>query len=265
MKYKNDVEFTIMGYLHSTCYANDVTDDIEILRILSGFKQLSAYSPYLLPVFFVVDYTKRKYLFFSESIKQLLGYDARQILEGGIPHTVDAIQKDYFDTYNKYAFPISLSFLREAKPQNHADYIFSFNYQMRNAKGRYIDILQKNSYISHPETGIPLFGLNIAFDITGFKKDRTLVQTIEKINPANGTRNLIASNLFFPFEEDNVLSKQEIKVLKFVVEGLNSKMIAKMLNISESTVISHRKNTMKKCNSKNVAELISFGFRNHIL
>ena len=265
MKFKNNIEFTYMDYLHSSWYANDVTDDLEIFNMLQNYKQLAAHSPSILPVFFVIDYSRQQYLFFSESIKLLLGYDARQILEGGMLHTREILQKDYFNTFNKFVFPSILGVLRESEAEERLNYIFSFNYQMKNRNGQYIDILQKTSYITSPETGMPLFGLNMAFDITGFKNNKTLVQTIERVNPHNNTRQLIANNIYFPFEEDNILSSQEIRVLKWLADGLSSKQIAEKLHLSETTIISHRKNMMIKTNTKNVAELISYAYRNHII
>ncbi len=53
------------------------------------------------------------------------------------------------------------------------------------------------------------------------------------------------------------LSSREIDVLKQIINGLSSKEIARKLNISINTVNSHRSSLLKKCNVKNVAELMN--------
>lgn len=52
-----------------------------------------------------------------------------------------------------------------------------------------------------------------------------------------------------------VLSPREIEVLKLIVEGRMNKEIADMLNISTTTVITHRKNIIEKVGVKSVAGL----------
>ena len=50
---------------------------------------------------------------------------------------------------------------------------------------------------------------------------------------------------------------REVEVLQLLVKGLCAKEIANQLYISETTVITHKKNLKEKFNAKNTAELIS--------
>ncbi|PSR56588.1 DNA-binding response regulator [Adhaeribacter arboris] len=52
------------------------------------------------------------------------------------------------------------------------------------------------------------------------------------------------------------LSKQEKAVLKFIVEGSNSREIAEKLNLSVRTVDNHRASMMKRLKVKNAVELV---------
>jgi DNA-binding CsgD family transcriptional regulator len=60
--------------------------------------------------------------------------------------------------------------------------------------------------------------------------------------------------------EHPALTKREIEVLDLLVKGLCAKEIADNLFISETTVITHKKNLKKKYNVKNTVELISKAF-----
>jgi DNA-binding NarL/FixJ family response regulator len=52
------------------------------------------------------------------------------------------------------------------------------------------------------------------------------------------------------------LSKREVQIAKFVMQGETSKSIAKKLTISVRTVEAHRNNIMRKMGAKNTAQLI---------
>lgn len=61
-------------------------------------------------------------------------------------------------------------------------------------------------------------------------------------------------------EHHPVLTKRELEVLDLLVKGLCAKEIADCLFISETTVITHKKNLKKKYNVRNTVELISKAF-----
>ena len=62
-----------------------------------------------------------------------------------------------------------------------------------------------------------------------------------------------------------VITEREKEVFRYLSDGDSAKMIAGKLNISESTVVSHRKNLIEKLGAKNSAELIRRGFELNIL
>lgn len=55
--------------------------------------------------------------------------------------------------------------------------------------------------------------------------------------------------------KNKILSNREIEVLSLIVQGMINKEIAEKLNISLTTVISHRKNIMDKLGVKSVSAL----------
>ena len=55
--------------------------------------------------------------------------------------------------------------------------------------------------------------------------------------------------------QQNILSDREIEVMSLIVQGYINKEIADQLNISLSTVITHRKNIMDKLGMKSVSAL----------
>ncbi len=148
-------------------------------------------------MFFVIDYTRKTYVTCTDSIKPILGYDAREPLESGLSFTLDIAQKDYFKTLNEKVFPSTVSFLQTIPQAYHPDYVFSYNNQLRNSAGKWINILQKGSYITSKETGMPLYCLGMVLDINACKKsDTTVVHTIERIDSVTKIARLIETNYF---------------------------------------------------------------------
>jgi DNA-binding CsgD family transcriptional regulator len=73
-------------------------------------------------------------------------------------------------------------------------------------------------------------------------------------SPKNGEHVRAAKN------DNPSITPREIEVLQLVVKGLCAKEIATMLFISETTVITHKKNLKEKFNARNTVELISKAF-----
>ena len=61
------------------------------------------------------------------------------------------------------------------------------------------------------------------------------------------------------------LTNRELEVLKLLASGLNSKEISEQLFISTNTVEDHRKQLLRKTESRNVAQLIGNAYRRGIL
>lgn len=57
-------------------------------------------------------------------------------------------------------------------------------------------------------------------------------------------------------QEKNILTVRELEVLRLVSKGNTTNEISSILNIDPETVITYRKNLLKKFKVKNCAELI---------
>ena len=72
------------------------------------------------------------------------------------------------------------------------------------------------------------------------------------------------------FQHDNfsqtiLITDREKEVLKLIVKGYTSKKIATDLNISFSTVKTHRKNLFKKLGFNKTSELLKYACKNNII
>ena len=61
------------------------------------------------------------------------------------------------------------------------------------------------------------------------------------------------------------LTPREIEIICMLGKGINSTEISEKLFLSAYTVITHRKNILKKLSLKNTAELMTFAYENGLL
>lgn len=197
----------------------------------------------------------------------ITGHHPQEFLEGGIPLLIDIFQKDDFRVYNENVFTRNADFLKQQPQADHHKFIFSYNFRVKTKTGNYTPILQRGSYITSKETGLPLFSLGVVSDISHFKKDTVIHHSIEKTDERMGiiTKHIIDDNYFYPNAEDKLLSVREKHILECMADGLSSKQIAHKFRIAENTVANHRKAMLKKTGTKNVAELIAFACKSGLI
>jgi len=86
------------------------------------------------------------------------------------------------------------------------------------------------------------------------------------IEEVNGTDiKLLQQTSYHSDEKDRLITPQEKRILQYIAEGKSSKQIGGILCISETTVITHRKNLLKKTNTLNTAELIAYAVRKNMI
>jgi len=260
-----------LTYLNFSDELHYLKKENDIEEILSFFKYINRFQNNLSflrdTTFFIIDYTKRKYLLLTGPVKEIIGHHQRDFLDGGLQFVIDLYQKDDFYLWNNKIFVSTFDLLKQQQHTDHSSYVFEINFRLRDKKGDLITVLQKGSFVTDPLTSLPLFGFGICSNITPFKKDNSMVQVISKYDDDNKQNIVshISTNYYYPNPEEALLTKRETEILKWMAEGLSSKQIADKFKLSFNTVMNHRKNILRKTNTKNVAELIKHAIMNGII
>lgn len=140
-----------------------------------------------------------------------------------------------------------LNFTNTLSFSEHFRYLMSYTYRIKTADGSYIGIRQHcqaievnsqghltKTFVTHQRTSRDEQPLGNDYYI--FDKDKN-----QKLNPNN-------------FHN---LTKREREILDLVQEGCNSTVIAEKLFCSKLTVDTHRRNILRKTNSKNFIDLLT--------
>lgn len=215
---------------------------------------------HIIPFIYLLDYSTGKYLNMSENFA---GYKAEYFLKGGINHTIEIYEPAHFHLFNKEIFPERLEILKTINPEEHKNYIFTFNQCLRNKNGHYESFMQRNCFLSD-EAGNPLFSMGMLINTNHHDNDKCVIQTVRNINAPSGNQPFF-KKVYFLNEQDKLFTKREKEILLWITEGYSSKMIADKLTISENTVINHRRNMQQKTNLPNVTALVSYAIKNGII
>jgi DNA-binding CsgD family transcriptional regulator len=258
---------TYTGLLNDIYYFPKETDNRHVLQLL---RQAEAIPQNLLPFrghTHVVDYTQRRHVGLGEQIKNSTGYDPRDIMNDGLDFVISIFQKDDFKIYNETIFSRIVEFLKNTPHEQHGDYLFSFTYRFKDSDGKWRHLFQQGNYITDSKTCLPIYGLGLSVDISPLKKDNSMIFTIDRRKKDSGMHlfDNISTDYYYPDPKESRLSKREREVLGWLAEGYSSKQIAGKLYLSENTVIIHRKNMLKKTNTKNIAELIRYAIKHGLI
>lgn len=226
----------------------------------SGFA--NSFFKHSIPYVYLLDYKEGRYINMSDDFG---GYKSESFLKNGMTHTLEIYHPDHLKLFDQQIFPERLQILKGIKPQDHRNYIFSYNISVKNRNGIYEEFLQRNCFLSD-ESGNPIFSMGILINIDQHHHDYRVVQTVDKINLNGLTESLdLFKSVYYLNEEDKLFTKREREVMLYMADGLSSKMIADKLHISENTIINHRRNMQEKSNMPNCTALVSYAIRRGII
>lgn len=109
-------------------------------------------------------------------------------------------------------------------------------------------------------------------------KDNALEDLVEAIKVVGEGRFFISSDLLqmvvggfvnnikdISESNNEILSVREKEILQMLAEGRSNKEVAEALYLSVKTVETHRANIMKKLGLRNIADLVLYAVRNHLI
>lgn len=265
---KFDNSNTWLGYMKKMFSENVNPEHLQIEgieKILSLNQHFNYFFYHSVPAIYLLDYTTGKYLIMSNSSQMLLGYKPNVFMDNGIGFTINSYHKDDLQLYNEKMFPDRLEILKAIAPDEHRNYVFSYSFRLKNSKGKYVNLLQRNCFVKSASNGMPLLSLGMVINVEHFKKENPVIQLVEKINAEDNSCEPVYKKVYYLKEEEQLISKREKEILLWMAEGLTSSEIANKLFISEHTVINHRKNMLLKYGVNNVAALIAYALRNNII
>jgi DNA-binding CsgD family transcriptional regulator len=233
--------------------------DSKVSKLIEFMKLMPNELRALQGAFYVLDYTQRKYLYFDLPVKRkILGYEPQVFLNSGLDFVMGIYNPADFRIVNQQIFKHTLNFLDNTPQHEHLQYMFTYTYRLKNNGGTDSMVLQKSRFITDKETSLPLYSFGLVEDISTIKRDNQMVFMIDRIEEDAGVLNLhnIETSTYNPDSELPDLSAREKEILQWIAKGNNNKEIAAKLFLSEHSIITHRRNILRKSGCQNMIELI---------
>ncbi len=147
-----------------------------------------------------------------------------------------------------------IDFLKQLPPDKILKYKMSYDYRVKRRDGKYIRILQQSITIQSDERGAVIRVLGIHTDITHIKNEETPSLSFIGLDGEPSYFD-IATPKSISFQQSVKLTKREVEILQYIVDGKTSKEIADNLCISKLTVDRHRKNILQKTSASSTQAL----------
>jgi DNA-binding CsgD family transcriptional regulator len=224
----------------------------------SQFKSLMEIFPGMV---WVMDIASQSYPFVSDNVKSILGYSPEDFYNEGFNLAAKVFYEPHNDIILHEILPKKFHFFVEyvSKGGDLKNLRVTFNYWVYR-KDRSIGSMHHHlTVLNTDEYNKAHLTLILLTDISDIKKDNSIVFTISEKKENDIFYPVYSKTYLSPSENKAlpILSNRETEILNLISQGKSSNEISKMLFISENTVYKHRKNMLKKMESKSSAELLS--------
>lgn len=225
-------------------YTKELEFELEFHKRLLNFIQIGKYYYYIFNIF------QGEFDLMSKNITDVLGYDSEEIT---VPFIIGNIHPEDQKYILNFEFK-SIEFYKTLDFDKIKKYKTQYDFRIKAKDGKYVRILQQTIQIDYDETNF-YRSLGIHTDITHIKKDGVPSLSIIGLEGEPSYYNIQEAAIFT--KSYDLFTKREREVLKHIVEGKNSKLIADDLNISLHTVNTHRKNILTKADCKSPIDLVT--------
>ncbi|KFF19585.1 response regulator transcription factor [Chryseobacterium sp. JM1] len=158
------------------------------------------------------------------------------------------------DRLKKYIHELRFYELMDSlDPELRADYCVLSKIRMKDKNDEYRLVKHRMFYVYSPDNGKLRFALCLYH--TALVQTQPLISDFMIINTTKGEV-MVKEKLDY----QNILSKRELEILKYIGEGYASKEIAEFLSISINTVSRHRQNILEKLKVKNSVQAFKDSF-----
>ncbi|KZE83830.1 LuxR C-terminal-related transcriptional regulator [Myroides marinus] len=192
--------------------------------------------------FFILDYSKNTVLFVNSAFTTITGYNNENFDLNFLTEIIHKDDLDYFLEKEEQG----INFTSKIQYNDHFRYIKKYSYRIIKADGSSVRVAQESQALEINEHG------NLSKALIMHKiinPDAFCKHTDYKIFDK-------VQNIYLDLNNNFNLTNRELEILTLIKQGLSSKQISDLLNVSNNTIQTHRKNILAKTNSNSFIELV---------
>ncbi len=202
----------------------------------------------------VWDYIQDDFLFLSDKFCNYFGFDPRNVRREKLAYLLNRlIPIDAIIMMNGSSYV--WDYVSGLPMDLRKNYKVSAEFRMRNDYNKMIRVRYQNVTLEITDTGD--FWLNLMLFEMAPDQDMELIGNISCIDAVSG-ETILTTEKVKEHLCRNILSKQELEVLRWIAKGKDSRQIAAKLNISENKVDQHRGQILKKIKTDDANDAAAF-------
>jgi DNA-binding CsgD family transcriptional regulator len=209
----------------------------------------------------LVENAALRYLYMSESVKDVLGYTRDEIMPRGLMWLFSLLSAEEME-YKKQVSGDIMVFLKTLTRNQVLDCTVKYNITCRNKAGEVVHFLEEMMFPEVNEANEPVI-------TSAFMHDISLYSNVNGTRQCNiflgglSKEHIVFTRTYHVGILAPPLSERELQVLRLFANGLTTLQAAEALSISENTVKSHRKNILAKLEVSNSAEAVHVCLKNN--
>jgi len=220
-----------------------VTCRLDTSQYLTGQEVISYIQKPVTEFYIVMDIPRQKFLAVSPSFSYITGYDQDMLIRCG-PEFWYSLYHPQEVNIRKLVHAKMLRFYQAIAPDEKLAFQYSTDLKLRCFDGQYIRLICFLVCLKMDKNLQPEYLLCSFADITHVDDNNSVTLSMHKWN--GGTDRFECVHHFSYQIDETDLTKREKQVDNLIKEGLTTKEIAQRLNLSDSTVNSHRKEINRK-------------------
>lgn len=185
----------------------------------------------------------------SPNVGKILGYEPQEFHLGLVMENIHPEDLPYYYHYEQAA----VRFFSELPADLFYKYKFAYDYRLKTKNQEYKRLQQQIIPVYYFPTG-GVRTLGVFTDLTHFRITGIPKLSFIGMEGAPSYYNVHLRDGFHKIQ--NIFTKREQEILKYIVQGKNSEEIANLLCRSKHTIQNHRKNILQKSGCTNLQELL---------
>lgn len=198
--------------------------------------------------YFLLDLQNHKFLYLHPDVKKVLGYEVEEV---DLNFLLSRIHPDDESIFLNHENTV-VSFFSKLPSDKFLKYQVAYDYRIRNLEGHYVKIFHQVVVVKHEQNAI-ITTMGIHTDITHLKTSNKSTLSFIGLQNEPSFYDVEVKEIYTPSLIQ--ITKREKEVISLIMKGMTTKQISELLLISNLTVSTHRKNILKKTNTKTLIEL----------
>jgi len=245
---------------------NFAGEDIQFKPIIDVLEML--FSNMAFGNFFinVIDFRDYTYPYNSPNSLQVIGYTKEQI--SNIEWLVKVLHPDDYPIFMEYTVKV-LSYIQALPlPQKQRAIINHCFRMLHGVRKEYVWVYQQHHMSYIDQNGAIVYTISFVTDVTHLMGNQTRPtwSVSERLEDGTNLYHIGSEKGGAELKQANeLLTPQERKVINLSARGFRTKEIAQQLGIGDQTILTYKKKILKKTNSRNMSEAVTFAINSGYL